>query len=131
MLPARTPGAVVAMWVSDLGILRCSVFAARMAHRHLTPAVLTLCAGGCGGGHAPTHLLMLACHQTVQGRVRRRDVVPGMQEAGWRSCWTMLLMEPFHVSGISSWWHGAYFGQVKGAVGRPRACIVRQVHALM
>lgn len=38
----------------------------------------------------------------VQGRVRRRDVLPGMKEAGWRSCWTMLLMEPFQVSATSS-----------------------------
>lgn len=38
----------------------------------------------------------------AQGRVRRRDILPGMQEAGWRSCWTMLLMAPFQVSSTGS-----------------------------
>lgn len=67
----------MAFWVPALGMVRRSLFDARTAHMPLTQL----------------------CSQAVQGRVRRRDVVPGMQEAGWRSCWTMLLMEPFHVSG--------------------------------
>lgn len=41
---------------------------------------------------------------TPQGAVRRRDLVPGLKEAGWRSSWCMLLMEPYQV-GVGAYRH--------------------------
>lgn len=49
---------------------------------------------------------------SIEGRIERRDVGPGLKEASWRSMWTFLLLEPYHVTAIASRIVGVVYGAV-------------------